>query len=86
MPEGPTIVLVRESLLPFIGKKIKALQGNTKIEKERIINSTILDIKTWGKQLLICFEHFTLSIHFLMFGTYLINELKSTPIRLSFKF
>ena len=38
MPEGPTIVLVRESLLPFIGKKIKALQGNTKIEKERLIN------------------------------------------------
>ncbi len=86
MPEGPSILLARESLLPFIGKKIKAVHGNTKIEKERLINQNIRDIKTWGKHLLICFDRFTLRIHFMMFGSYLINERKSTPLRLSMEF
>jgi endonuclease-8 len=85
MPEGPSILIVRQSLLPFIGKKIQAVQGNTKIDKKRMVNQKILDIKTWGKHLLICFENFTLKIHFMMFGTYLINQRKSTPVRLSFK-
>jgi endonuclease VIII len=84
MPEGPSLVIVRESLLPIVGKKIDAVRGNTKIDKTRFVNQKIRDIKTWGKHLLICFDHFTLKIHFMMFGTYLINERKSTPLRLSF--
>ena len=86
MPEGPSIVLVRETLLPFIGKKVLAAQGNTKIEKERLIGQKIRDIKTWGKHLLICFDEFTVRIHFLMFGTYLIDQRKATPLRLSLEF
>jgi endonuclease-8 len=83
MPEGPSILIARESLLPFIGKKIHEVDGNTKIEKERLVNQKILDIQSWGKHLLICFEHFTLKIHFMMFGTYLVNQRKTTPLRLS---
>jgi endonuclease VIII len=86
MPEDPSILLVRETLLPFVGKKVIAVHGNTKIEKARLVNQKILDIKTWGKHLLICFDHFTLKIHFMMFGTYLINKRKSTPLRLSMQF
>lgn len=85
MPEGPSILIVRESLLPFVGKKINAVAGNTKIDKLKLVNQKILDVKSWGKHLLICFENFTLKIHFMMFGTYLINKRKSTPLRLSFK-
>jgi endonuclease-8 len=86
MPEGPSILLVRQALQPFIRKKVLTIQGNSKIEKAKLINQKIIDIRTWGKQLLICFEGFTLRIHFLMFGTYLINERKSTPLRLSLGF
>jgi len=86
MPEGPSILLVREVLQPFIRKKILTVQGNAKIEKSRLLNQKIIDIRSWGKQLLICFEGFTLRIHFLMFGTYLVNERKSTPLRLSLGF
>ena len=86
MPEGPSILIVRESLLPFVGKKIEAAQGNTKVDKARLVGQKIRDIKTWGKHLLICFDSFTLKIHFMMFGTYLINERKTTPLRLSFQF
>jgi len=85
MPEGPSILIISQSLRPFIGKRIKAVHGNTKIDKKRLVNQKILDVKTWGKHLLICFDGFTLRIHFLMFGTYLINESKSTPLRLSLK-
>jgi len=86
MPEGPSILIARESLLPFVGKKIEAVTGNTKIDKARLAGQTIRDIKTWGKHLLISFDGFTLKIHFMMFGTYLINERKTTPLRLSFQF
>ncbi|HEY2347698.1 MAG TPA: DNA-formamidopyrimidine glycosylase family protein [Puia sp.] len=83
MPEGPSILLVRESLQPFIGKKVLTVKGNSKIEKSRLINQKITDIRNWGKHLLICFDGFTLRIHFLMFGSYLVNKRKSTPLRLS---
>jgi endonuclease VIII len=86
MPEGPSILLVREALQPFIGKKVLSVKGNTKIEKSRLLNQKIIDIRSWGKHLLICFEGFTLRIHFLMFGTYLVNERKSAPVQLSLCF
>ena len=86
MPEGPSILLIREALLPFIGKKVLTAKGNSKIDKARLINHKIIDIKCWGKHLLICFKGFTLRIHLLMFGTYLVNQRKSTPLRLSLGF
>jgi endonuclease VIII len=86
MPEGPSIFLVRESLEPFIGKKILTALGNSKIEKSILVNQKIRDIKTWGKQLLICFNDFTIRVHFLMFGSYRINERKTTSLRLSLGF
>jgi endonuclease VIII len=86
MPEGPSILLVREALKSFIRKKVLSVAGNSKIEKDALINKKIIDIRSWGKHLLICFDGFFLRIHFLMFGTYLVNERKSTPLRLSLQF
>ena len=47
-----------------------------------------LDVKTWGKHFLICFDDFTLRIHFLMFGDLYINRRKppEKPIKLSLQF
>ncbi len=86
MPEGPSIVIVREALQPFIGKTILSVAGNANIDKSRLINQKISDIRSWGKHLLICFDGFTLRIHFLMFGTWLVNERKKTPLKLSLRF
>ncbi len=44
MPEGPSILIVRESLLPFIGKKINAVFGNTKNDKTRLVNQKIQEV------------------------------------------
>ena len=74
MPEGPSLVIAKEEMLPFIGKKLIAVSGNSKTDKERMLNKKLLDIKTWGKHLLFCFSKFTVRIHFLMFGKYLVNK------------
>ncbi|MEP7263742.1 MAG: DNA-formamidopyrimidine glycosylase family protein [Bacteroidota bacterium] len=86
MPEGPSIVLLKEEVLQFEGKKIIAVSGNTKIEKERMLNKKILSIKSWGKHFLICFKDFSLRVHFLMFGSYRVNEKKEQEERLSLEF
>lgn len=85
--EGPSLVILTEELAPFKGKKILAVSGNTKQDKERLLNKTIKDIRSWGKHLLLVFNDFSVRIHFLMFGSYRINESKenSSP-RLSLEF
>jgi len=85
--EGPSLVILREEIKSFKGKKILIVAGNTKIEKERFKNKTIKDFKSWGKHFLICFDDFFVRIHFLMFGSYRINEVKEDrEPRLSFTF
>jgi endonuclease VIII len=86
MPEGPSLVIVKEELQQFKGKKIIAIAGNSKIDKERMLNKKLLDIRTWGKHLLLSFKDFSVRIHFLMFGTYRVNEKKDAPPRLALTF
>lgn len=86
MPEGPSIVIVKENLTPFIGKRIIGIEGNSKMNIKRLESETLHDVKTWGKHLLLCFNGFTFRIHFLLFGTYLINDNKKTPLRLGIIF
>ena len=86
MPEGPSLLIAKNEMMIFKGKKVLAVSGNSKIDKDRLVNKKLLDIKTWGKHLLLCFKGFSIRIHFLMFGTYRINERKETTPRLSFQF
>jgi endonuclease-8 len=76
MPEGPSIVLLKEAVKKFSGKKILSVSGDTKIGKERLLNQKVLEFRSWGKHFLIMFKGFTVRIHFLMFGSYTINERK----------
>jgi len=86
MPEGPSIVILKEAVQAFNGQRVIAVAGNTKIEKERMDGQKITDFKSWGKHFLICFPRFTVRIHFMLFGSYRINEEKETPPRLSLLF
>lgn len=87
MPEGPTIVILTEEVSRFTGQKIIAVSGNTKIDQTRLFNKKIIAFKSWGKHFLICFKGFTLKIHFLMFGSYQVNEKKpGRPVGLNLKF
>lgn len=86
MPEGPSIIIAREDIIEFKGKKVIDASGLAKIDFDRLENQTLVNIKTWGKHLLLCFKGFTLRVHFMLFGSYLINQRKKTnpSLRLTF--
>ncbi len=86
MPEGPTIVILKGEVQQFTGQKIVSVTGNSKINQSRLINQTVISFKSWGKHFLICFEGFSLKIHFLLFGTYRVNEGKDAPVMLNLTF
>ncbi len=86
MPEGPSLVIAREEMRRFEGRKVLAASGNAKLDMARLKNQKLLEIKTWGKHLLLCFKGLTIRIHFLMFGTYRINEKKEAVPRLHLEF
>lgn len=86
MPEGPSIVILKEAVALFKGKKVIDVAGYAKIDQERIRNKKITDFKSWGKHFLICFKGFTVRIHLLMFGSYRINEQKDSNPALHLRF
>lgn len=88
MPEGPSLVILREEVQLFKGKKIELVSGNSKQDIQRLQGQKIVDIKTWGKHFLIVFKNFTVRIHFMLFGSYSINKKKedrSPRLSLEFK-
>lgn len=87
MPEGPSIVILKEETRKFAGKKILAVSGNSKIDLSQLEGKKVIALKSWGKHFLICFTGFTVRIHFLLFGSYRIDEQKpGTVPRLALTF
>ena len=86
MPEGPTLYILREAAKKFEHHVVQEVRGNAKIVLQRLEHKKILEIKTWGKHFLMRFDDFTIKIHFLMFGSYLIDEEKESQIRLGLTF
>lgn len=82
MPEGPSIFILKELTADFRGKCIVRAEGNSKIEKERLVGESIKSLRSWGKHFLIELSDFSLKIHLLMFGSYSINEQKDSVPRL----
>jgi endonuclease-8 len=68
--EGPSLYLAAKQLKPFRGKTVLSVSGNTKIEKERLLDQKVKNIFSWGKHLIIQFDEFALRTHFLLFGTF----------------
>jgi endonuclease-8 len=86
MPEGPSLVILKEEVQTFTGKKIISVSGNSKQDIQRLGGKKIISFKSWGKHFLICFKYFSVRIHFLLFGKYEINERKVNPARLTLTF
>jgi endonuclease-8 len=86
MPEGPSIRILRDLTQFLVGKTLITAEGNAKLERARLNGEKIRAIHCWGKQLLIQFNDFAVRVHLLMFGSYLINDRKATPPRLSLRF
>lgn len=84
--EGPSLVILKEELKPFVGKKIQHASGLSKIDYAKVTGSRIREFRTWGKHFLILMDEVTLRIHFLMFGSFRINERRESPPRLRLSF
>jgi len=83
MPEGPSIVILKEAARKFKGRKIVDADGSSKtIDISALVGQKITDIKSWGKHFLICLPKFTIRIHLMMFGSYTIDTRKPTKPRL----
>jgi endonuclease VIII len=86
MPEGPSIVILKELVQPFKGKKIIQATGNAKIDMTGLAGQKITDFRSWGKHFLICLPKLTLRVHFLLFGSYSIQEQTKPNPRLHLQF
>lgn len=84
--EGPSLVLLKEEVQAFKGKKIKLASGTARIDYDRLTGKKIRDFRTWGKHFLIVVDDVVIRIHFLMFGSYRINERKEAAPRLQLQF
>lgn len=84
--EGPSLIILREEVKSFRNKKISEASGQSKIDYGRLEGQKIKAFKSWGKHFLIEFKNFSIRIHFLMFGSYRINETKEATLRLHLGF
>ncbi|HEX6834776.1 MAG TPA: DNA-formamidopyrimidine glycosylase family protein [Rudaea sp.] len=86
MPEGPSIVILVEEAAKFVGKIVRAAEGNAKIDFSRLVDRRVVSLRSFGKQTLIELPDVTIRIHLLMFGSYRINERldKAPRLRLTF--
>lgn len=68
--EGPSIHLAAEQLSAFVGRRIRSVDGNSRIGIERLRRKTVRDIFACGKHLVFQFDAFALRVHFLLWGTF----------------
>jgi endonuclease-8 len=92
MPEGPSIVILREEAAKFAGKRVRAVTGNSRQDIQRLAGQRLRRLCSWGKHFLLVFDGFAVRVHFMLFGRYRIDEEKIdrsgkvTPPRLSLGF
>ena len=82
--EGPGVKLIAEKLKFVIGEKVVEVGGNTKQPKEQIIGKELLNVKSHGKNLFLIFDDFVVKVHFMMFGSFSLEE-REKPVRLKLK-
>ncbi|MGZ3181793.1 MAG: DNA-formamidopyrimidine glycosylase family protein [Telluria sp.] len=88
MPEGPSLYILREDARRFEGQHIVRASGNARlIDIPALAGQPVLALRTWGKHFLIELPLAVLRIHFLLFGSYRIDERKESPApRLALEF
>jgi endonuclease-8 len=62
MPEGPSIVILREEVSAFTGQKILRAEGNTRVDKTRLVGLRVKAFRSWGKHFLIELPGFSIRI------------------------
>lgn len=88
MPEGPSIVIARDAMKPYIGKTVGETFGISKqVDTKIFVGHLLKEVQSFGKELLLVFDKgLILGVHFMMFGSYRFDESKTTNPRLHLGF
>lgn len=86
MPEGPSIVILREQAAKFTRRQVLEVGGNGRLDLQRMCGRRVRELRSWGKHFLVLFPDFTLRVHFMLFGSYRIDERRDAPPRLRLLF
>ena len=86
MPEGPSIVILREQAADFSGRRVMRVEGNSRLDLQRMRGRTVQRLCSWGKHFLIVFPGFAMRVHFMLFGSYRIDERREAAPRMSLGF
>ncbi len=76
MPEGPSLLHLKNKLMPFKGKIVQEAGGYGKMPTAWLHKKKLLDILTHGKHLLLVFNNGIVKVHLGLFGEVMINESK----------
>lgn len=76
MPEGPSLLHLKDKLMPFKNKVVKKAGGYGKMSTSWINGKKLLDIQTWGKHLFFIFKDGAVNIHLGLFGEVLVDARK----------
>ena len=87
MPEGPSIVILKEEAAKFEGQTIlSATSTSQALDLNRIVNQKVVALRSWGKHFLIELPRISIRVHFLLFGSYLIDAEKPREPKLGLTF
>jgi endonuclease-8 len=76
MPEGPSILFLKNKLNRYKNKTVSEASGYGEMDKTAIVNIQLINIETYGKNLLFVFKDFFVGVHLGLFGSMLINKRK----------
>src|SRR5512133_3461800 len=74
MPEGPSIVILRDEAAKFAGQIVRDVSGNSRQDLARMQGQRVRAICSWGKHFLVAFDGFAMRVHFMLFGRYRVDE------------
>ncbi len=66
--------IAAEDMLGLKGRRVTAAYGNARIDLSRINGRIMLDVFSRGKQLLLDFGDLHIRVHFMMYGSYRVNQ------------
>ena len=79
-------MILRQEMKRFSGKTILLAEGNWRGGAEQFTGKTLRWVKTWGKHLLLRIGATTIRVHFLLWGSYRIDDRKDRTATLSLRF
>lgn len=81
------MVFLKEQLSHFVGETVVEAKGREKgIPYDLVEGQALVDMKTFGKELLFCFPDFTIRIHLVLFGKYAIDSTLNRALQLGLVF